>query len=303
MSYCGHFGNATEVFTVTITQKMDSQDWKKFKRSGGYRRKVKKVYENMINNTPTTSTATSIMLQNDQAGTNKSLDGSVNDFMEDDYEEQEISEEEYNSSGSEVDINLVEELNKMDIRGDIRDWAVKFNISHMALSDLLKILHNVLPHKMPLDARTLLKTNKVEICITEIGTGHYWHNGLLSQLQKTLQKFHEVPNKISLNFNIDGLPIHKSSNHQLWPILCNITEIKNVSPIVVGIYEGKSKPSELNLYLNPFVKEMKQIGNSLTITTLTGEQKTIEVTIRAFICDSPARALIKGDVYVPKFYV
>lgn len=61
-----------------------------------------------------------------------------------------------------------------------------------------------------------------------------------------------MPNKISLNFNIDGLPIHKSSNHQLWPILCNITEIKNVSPIVVGIYEGKSKPSDLILYLNPF---------------------------------------------------
>lgn len=89
-------------------------------------------------------------------------------------------------SGSEVDINLDEELNNMDIREDIRDWAVKHNISNMALSNLLKIFNKVLPHKMPLDARTLLKTNKFEICITEIGTGHYWHNGLLLQLQKKL---------------------------------------------------------------------------------------------------------------------
>ena len=28
---------------------------------------------------------------------------------------------------------------------------------------------------------------------------------------------------IELNFNIDGLPIAKSSNYQVWPILGNIT--------------------------------------------------------------------------------
>lgn len=70
---------------------MDSQDWKKFKRSGGYRRKVKKVYDNMVINTPTTSTATS-MFQNDQADTNNNSDGSVNDFMEEEHEVLEISE-------------------------------------------------------------------------------------------------------------------------------------------------------------------------------------------------------------------
>lgn len=64
-------------------------------------------------------------------------------------------------------IFLNEELKNIDIRSDIREWAVKFNISHIALSDLLKILHHVMPNKMPLDARTLLKTNKVVICITE----------------------------------------------------------------------------------------------------------------------------------------
>ncbi|XP_063370451.1 uncharacterized protein LOC134658734 [Cydia amplana] len=270
---------------------MNSKDWKKFKRSGGYRRKVKKVYENMVLSiTPTTST--SVMLRNEQSDTKLSASGSVEEiFME--HEESSVDDYICSGSDSDTDISLNEELKKIDIRSDIRDWAVKYNISHIALNNLLNIMHNVMPHKMPLDARTLLKTNKVEICITEIGTGHYWHNGLLTQLQKTLQN-HEVPNKITLNLNIDGLPIYKSSNHQLWPILCNITEIKYISPIVVGIYEGKSKPSDLNLYLKPFVNEMKQIENGFTITTLTGELKTIEVSIRAFICDSPARAFIKG---------
>ncbi|CAB3251098.1 unnamed protein product [Arctia plantaginis] len=167
---------------------MDSKDWKKFKRSGGYRRKVKKVYQNMaVSITPTTSTP--MMLQNDQADTNESASGSAEDYFIENDNEKETSEEEYNcgDSDSDIDIFLNEELKNIDIRSDIREWAVKFNISHIALSDLLKILYHVMPNKMPLDARTLLKTNKVEICITEIGTGHYWHNGLLTQITKNLQ--------------------------------------------------------------------------------------------------------------------
>lgn len=59
---------------------MDSKDWKKFKRSGGYRRKVKKVYENMVVSiTPTTSTP--MMLQNYQADTNESASGSAEDYF------------------------------------------------------------------------------------------------------------------------------------------------------------------------------------------------------------------------------
>lgn len=104
----------------------------------------------VVSVTPTTSTP--MMLQNDQADTNESASGSAEDYFIENENEKETSEEEYNcsDSDSDIDIFLNEKLENIDIRRDIREWAVKFNISHIALSDLLKILHHVMPKKMPL---------------------------------------------------------------------------------------------------------------------------------------------------------
>lgn len=103
-----------------------------------------------------------------------------------------------------------------------------------------------------------------------------------------------MPGTISLNVNIDGLPIYNSSKLQLWPILCHVFEIPRSPVIVAGIYAGQNKPSDLNGYLLPFVTEMKQLESGITVTDKSGKEKTIQVKLRAFLCDSPARALIKG---------
>lgn len=47
---------------------------------------------------------------------------------------------------------------------------------------------------------------------------------------------------------IDGLPIAKSSNSQLWPILtCILSTIKIVFPIIV--YHGYAKPNYVVTFL------------------------------------------------------
>lgn len=61
-----------------------------------------------------------------------------------------------------------------------------------------------------------------------------------------------------------------------------------------GIYEGEGKPSDLDAYLGLFVKEMKELEENGLVITLGSTESRIQVKIRAFICDSPARALIKG---------
>lgn len=128
-----------------------------------------------------------------------------------------------------------------------------------------------------------------------MGSGHYWHNGLKEGLIVYLQNQSVIPDNISLNVNIDGLPVYKSSKHQLWPILCNIFELSTLPPIVVGIYAGESKPKDLGSFLRMFVDEMSVlIKNNLEITQVDGTKKTVKVQIRAVICDSPARAMIKG---------
>lgn len=217
---------------------MDLNSWRKLKRSGAYRRKVKKRLNAMTSSNAFSSATTSSWVD----VKNNDAEGSVDFFSE------------------KSDYNAFDE-------------------------DFLK-------------ARTLFKCNTVAIKIIEMDNGQYWHNGLIGQLTKYLQCQSDIPNKISLNINIDGLPIYKSSNKQFWPILCNVSEMKEMSPLVIGIYEGKSKPLNLDTYLQAFIKELKQLETGLKIIDKTGVEKGIEVNIRAFICDSPARALIKGKSYL-----
>lgn len=68
-----------------------------------------------------------------------------------------------------------------------------------------------------------------------------------------------------------------------------------IKPMVISIWCGNtSEPNDLNSYkdnyLRPFVTELSELlehGVSINDHHIT-------ITIRCFICDSPARAFIKG---------
>lgn len=63
-----------------------------------------------------------------------------------------------------------------------------------------------------------------------------------------------------------------------------------IAPLIISIWLGDSKPSNLNEYLREFVTELNKIvQNGVTING-----HVIKILIRAFICDSPARSFIKG---------
>lgn len=70
-------------------------------------------------------------------------------------------------------------------------------------------------------------------------------------------------------------------------------EYSIVEPFFAGIWCGKSKPL-LKEYLEPFVLEMKNlIANGVTVNS-----HKINVKFGIFICDTPARVLIKGIVSI-----
>lgn len=75
---------------------------------------------------------------------------------------------------------------------------------------------------LPQDPRTFLKTPQ-KITIWKVGMGGYWHHGLENSIVKYIPKnvLSTVKN-ISININIDGLPIYKCAKDELWPILFNI---------------------------------------------------------------------------------
>uniref|UniRef100_A0A182VVM0 Transposase domain-containing protein n=1 Tax=Anopheles minimus TaxID=112268 RepID=A0A182VVM0_9DIPT len=161
-------------------------------------------------------------------------------------------------------------------------------IKQNAVKGLISVLDKRLPNVFPKDPRTFLKNDRV-VQIVTMGEGQYWHNGFRECLKQAYPAIHQF-NSISIKINIDGLPVYNSSRDEFWPILFNIEEAADLQPMIIGIYSGKGKPSDINLFLNPFVDEMEDVLKHGVM--INGH--IISVSIRCFICDSPARAFIKG---------
>lgn len=177
---------------------------------------------------------------------------------------------------------------------NLRNWALQYRINHLAINNLLQIINThagkrLLPH----DARTLPQTPRKVIPVQALsGGGEYWHNGLRECLSNAFRNLNK-PISISLNINIDGLPVFNSSKIAFWPILFNIAEIPKMPPMVIGIYCGASKITDVGSYFSPIVDELETIMvNGLNINS-----HKITVKLRCFVCDSPARAFVKGQLF------
>lgn len=176
-------------------------------------------------------------------------------------------------------------------KDDLQDWAISHNITHVALNSLLRILRQSGHQDLPCDARTILKTPR-EIKIDQLDNGRYWHTGLTNSLRNLFSNLSESK-LISLVFNIDGLPVGDSTTNQFWPILALIYEMPHIKPFIIGIYEGDSKPSVIEEFLTPFIRELIEVmQNGIKINN-----HTLSINIRCFVCDTPARSFIKGTYF------
>lgn len=93
-----------------------------------------------------------------------------------------------------------------------------------------------------------------------------------------------------MTIHIDGLPLFKSSTIQFWPILVDVADNPRYRPMPIGIYCGYGKPEVIEEFLGPLVLELKNILN--IGVKISGFQ--VNVKLKCFICDCPARAYIKG---------
>lgn len=193
------------------------------------------------------------------------------------------------TTSSENQAVLNENSGSTNLVAEIRNWAIEFHISQVAVTSLAGILNSRLDLNLPNDARTIMRTPRNIRIIEMSDNGRYWHQGFENCLLKALEQL-DRPISISLNINIDGLPIHKSSTKNFWPILCKIHEFPEIPPMAVGIYYGTSKPKSATEFLGPFIGELLPILQSGLI--INGHQ--VMIHIRCFICDSPARSFIKG---------
>lgn len=180
-------------------------------------------------------------------------------------------------------------FDKVKFQSALAMWAVNNNIKHEQLRGLLKIWNEHVPlSALPVDPRTILETPRSVV----IKDNNYWYRGIKCVLHEMLQKTHSINmlTDVSLKINSDGITILKSSGMECWPILIQIAEFPNISPEVVSLYCGKGKPNNLELYLRDFVEELKDcIANGIIVD---GHQ--LNVKVNCFIADSPARALLKS---------
>ena len=180
--------------------------------------------------------------------------------------------------------------NKGDIFSQVNEWANKYGLPHVAITELMHILK---PHfsVLPYDSRTLLHTPRsFEVKQLKSG-GEYCHLGLAKGLQQLLTNGPFPQGRcLELQFNVDGMPLFRSSNACLWPILCKLKYPNYQEPFVVGIYHGNEKLGDASEFLAEFVAELSALvkdGVNVADTLHT-------VKIHSFVCDAPARAFMKG---------
>lgn len=119
-----------------------------------------------------------------------------------------------------IDAENKESKEEISAEMKIRMWAIKHNITRNALCDLLKILISIGLTWLPSDARTMLKTPQ-NIKVKNVANGQMWYSGIKNNLCRILKTI-DRSIKLELNFNVDGLPLFKSSRHEFWPILANL---------------------------------------------------------------------------------
>lgn len=172
------------------------------------------------------------------------------------------------------------------IQTQIANWSIGNNIGLKATTELLKILksHQCF-QQLPADSRSLLKTPR-HIPVKSIDPGQYIHFGVEPGIRSVIRAV--KCKDITLQINIDGIPVSRSSSQQFWPILGYVSSVPNSNPFTIGIYFGRSKPSVQNEYLIDFVHDLKQV----IAHGLLWNGQTVKVSLDCFVCDAPARAYI-----------
>lgn len=177
-----------------------------------------------------------------------------------------------------------------NIRDQLKEWVLTNEIKMCHVNSLLVILQPYFPI-LPKDARTLVGT-PTAYNMVDVAGGKYFHFGVSTGVISKLRSNTELAEHehLTLQINIDGLPLFKSSNDQFWPILGLLGEDREREPFVIGLFVGSTKPKSSNEYLKQFVEEMKIIANE----GILFDGKKMHLTISNVVCDTPARAFVKN---------
>jgi len=176
----------------------------------------------------------------------------------------------------------------------LSQWKVDYNVRNLTTDALLAILRDVKGY-FPKDSRTLVPPPN-NIQLQTLRGGQYYHFGLAESVAYALRDDEDDitdGTDVPLQLNIDGLPVHRSSNGQLWPILGLLQHRTGTKPFCIGVYFGNSKPGSADEFLTPFIGDY----NRVRATGVMVHGLHVTVTISTVVCDAPAKAFIKCIKY------
>lgn len=227
--------------------KTESEKWLARQKSGSYKANLKSKVRKLIVKSVSAnelSTFTKLRIYEDPiANTVPNIDNGEEDTFEN-WHNEIFDEDEEEHLGKDQLLKIPDEIATIsEIFGKkLAGWALLYNVNQSQLRSLLEICNSTLPDiSLPKDPRTLLKTPRLLNIVENESGEKYWYYGLANTLQKKLESSVNKPMNFSLLFNIDGLPIYKSSKAQFWPIMYRIHELPNTQPSVISIFAGNGK--------------------------------------------------------------
>nr|XP_045589303.1 uncharacterized protein LOC123751251 [Procambarus clarkii]XP_045614279.1 uncharacterized protein LOC123768065 [Procambarus clarkii] len=153
---------------------------------------------------------------------------------------------------------------------------------------------------LPKTARTLISSERYIETQQKSGM-KYVYFGLKEELLKNISRYPKATIKglrqLLLSCNIDGLPIFRSKNDALWPVLCAVMNITPLKVFPVVLMYGRSKPSDLN-FLYDFISDM----DDLLLHGIQYGNRTINIKLQCVICDAPAKAMVKSIKLFSGYY-
>lgn len=96
-------------------------------------------------------------------------------------------------------------------------------------------------------------------------------------------------NLLTVSVNVDGLPLHRSSNKSFWPLLGILDQAVDKTPFIIALYFGNTKPLLADDYFRLFIEECL----SLESNGILFENVKYIFRISCIIADAPARAFTK----------
>ena len=190
------------------------------------------------------------------------------------------------------DINSSYLFHEEKIKQAIINWTIDCpNTPSSTISSLLRNF-NVFYPDLPLTASTLRQV-ETNACITDMETGRYAHfTDWITVLMHHLKLVNFTGN-LALTINIDGIGLFSDARkYHAYPILVKLP-IPSKKIICAGIFISESTKKNsmpnVNVFLQKFVNDLSQLINDDILINNT----RVKVTIKAFVCDRPARSDLK----------